>query len=93
MNSKKALVVIGIQNYFIDECTKPLLNKITKLIESSNFVLFSKFVNNSDSNFYKLLKWEECETSSGIDIHPAMAKFVKKDNIFDKSTFQYLSLK
>ena len=95
MNSKNALVVIDIQNYFIDECTRPLLNKITTLIESRNFdfVLFSKFVNNSDSNFYKLLKWKECETSPGINIHPAMSKFVNKNNVFDKSTFSIFKSK
>jgi nicotinamidase-related amidase len=90
MNSKKALVVIDIQNYFIDECTKPLLNKITKLIESSNFVLFSKFMNNSDSNFYKSLKWEKCETSSGIDIQLSLSK---KIIYLINQLFQYLSLK
>jgi nicotinamidase-related amidase len=43
--------------------------------------LLSKFVNNANSNFCRILKWEECEKSPGIDIHPAVNKFTNENNI------------
>ena len=74
---------------------KIIARKILELIENNDFdfILFSKFVNDANSNFYKILKWEECEESPDIDIHPAMAKFVNKNNVFEKLTFSIFKSK
>lgn len=44
---KKALVIIDLQNYYINETTKHLPSKIKDYIESNNFefVLFTKYIN------------------------------------------------
>lgn len=86
---KNALVVIDVQNYFVNKDTEVLLNKIGQLIESNKFdyVLFSKFVNNPNSNFHKILDWHDCEKSPDIDVHPAMMKYVTENNVFEKTAF------
>ena len=95
MNTKNALVVIDIQNFFVNEYTHSLPKKISELIENSDFdyILFSKFVNSPDSNFYKILKWHECEESPDIDIHPAMLKYTNESNVFEKTSFSVFKSK
>lgn len=56
---KSALVVVDVQNYFINEHTKGLPERIQKFIvknrDSFYYLIFTKFVNKSSSNFVKML--------------------------------------
>ena len=87
--TKNALIVIDVQNYFVNENTKILPQKITKFIKNNkfDFVLFTKFVNKEDSNFFKILDWKKCTDSPDVDIHSALVKFVDKNNVFEKSSY------
>lgn len=86
--SKIALIVIDVQNYFINKNTEHLPKKIAEFIEASQFdyVLFTRFVNHPKSNFAKMLGWDKCDSSPAIDIHIALKKFAKKGQIFTKDT-------
>lgn len=86
---KSALVVIDVQNYFVNEHTKDLPNKIRKYIKENDFdfLIFSKEVNNKDSNFIKLLNWQKMLSSPDTDIHPILSDLAKPNNTFVKSTF------
>lgn len=86
---KNALIVIDVQNYFVNKNTKILPQKIANFIENNkfDFVLFTKFVNKEDSNFFKIFDWKKCTDSPDIDIHSALVKFVDKNNAFEKSTY------
>jgi nicotinamidase-related amidase len=87
--TKNALIVIDIQNYFVNENTKFLPQKIAKFIENNkfDFVLFTKFVNKKDSNFFKKINWKKCMGPPDTDIHSALVKFVDKNNVFEKSSY------
>lgn len=86
---KSALVVIDVQNYFVNDKTKDLPSKIAAFIENNiyDYVLFSQFVNESGSNFFKLLNWQKNTSSPEIDIDPAFLRFAKPENTFKKSTY------
>lgn len=50
----KALIIIDIQNYFINKLTKSLPEKILMYINENdyNFIIFTKFINKENSNFF-----------------------------------------
>ncbi len=87
----KALLVIDMQNYFVNKHTKELPNKIRKFIltngEKFDYILFTQFVNTKDSNFVKLMKWRKCFRSPETDIHPRLKEFSNFRNVFTKHTF------
>jgi len=84
-----ALVVIDVQNYFVNNKTKSLPTRIASFIRTSRFdyVLFTQFVNNENSNFVKLLNWRKCFSSPDIDIHPTLVKFTTQENTFKKTSY------
>ena len=92
---KNALVVIDVQNYFVNEKTKDIPEKIASFIEKQNFdyVLFTQFVNNKKSNHVKLLKWKKCFSSPEIDIHSSLTKFINSENTFKKSAYSIFKAK
>ncbi len=86
---KSLLVVIDVQNYFVNEETKYLPAKITEHIRRNkyNFVVFTKFVNKKGSNWFKLLNWNKMTSPPETDIHLSLRNFVKDTNVFEKSTY------
>lgn len=86
---KTALVVIDVQNFFVNEKTKDLPQKIADFIKKNkfDFVLFTQFVNKEDSNFFKLLNFKKSTGSPDTDISTDLLEFVHKDNLFEKSTY------
>lgn len=86
---KTALVVIDVQNYFVNEKTKDLPQKIASFIQNSkfDFILFTRFVNKENSNYFKLLNWQKMLTSPDTDIHSSLLKFIKKNNAFEKTSY------
>lgn len=92
---KNALVVIDVQNYFVNEKTQNLPRRIRDYINKNNFdfIIFSKEVNNKDSNFVKLLNWRKMFSSPDTDIHPTLLKFANSANTFEKSTYSIFKAK
>jgi len=88
---KCALVVVDVQNYFINEHTSNIPQKISNFISEHgnefNFILFTKFVNRENSNFVKLMNWRECMSSPDIDISPELSRFIEKSNVFIKNSY------
>lgn len=93
--AKTSLIVIDVQNYFVNEYTKNIPEKIARFIDESkfDFVLFTKFVNREGSNYFKLLNWKKCLDSPDTDIHPALEKFVNDSNIFQKTSYSVFKSK
>ena len=87
----KALLVIDVQNYFINKHTKHLPKIISAFIKRNknnfDYILFTKFINNRKSNFVKILKWNKCFKSPEIDIHKDILEFTNKNNVFVKAMF------
>jgi len=66
----KLLLVIDVQNDFVNENTKEYVNKIQSLVNSNNYenVAFTKFINTEDSLWCKKLNYRGCMTKVGQDI-------------------------
>lgn len=92
--NRNALVVIDVQNYFVGK-GDDLPQRIAAFIENHtfDFVLFTKFVNHADSNFFKVLKWKKCFGSPDTDIHPLLSTYAKKYPVFEKSTYSIFKSK
>lgn len=79
----KLLLVIDLQNDFINENSKDVVEKIKELIESKKYenVVFTKFINSYDSKWYKELNYKGCLTKEGqsIPIEIFNHKVIKKE--------------
>jgi nicotinamidase-related amidase len=86
--AKKALLVVDIQNFFIDERTADLPRKIKQRIESEKYdeLIFTKFINTLDSNFF-LNGWKHCMEPPETDIHPELASYANDSAVFEKHGF------
>jgi len=85
---KNAPVVIGVQEKFISKNIKHLPEKISQFIEAHkfDFVLFTQFLNNKNSNWVKILKWNEMLTLREAKISSELQKFLTRKNVFVKET-------
>ena len=83
MNS--LLLVIDLQQYFINENTKEIPSKIEDIVNSGKYknIAFTRFVNFKNSIYTKKLNWKGCinknETQIVID--------TKNNKIFNKSIY------
>lgn len=86
---KQVLLIVDVQNYFINKFTQHVPGMIKKLIEANNFptIAFSQFINSPDSHFVKQLNFTGCMRSPFIDIVGDLQPWVKRDNVFSKNTF------
>lgn len=85
-SNKTCLVIIDMQNGFINEHTRHLISKIKEFIEKSNFdnVVATQYVNHPDTACYKFEGWKECmqgTTSTDIvkELKPLIQRTFKKD--------------
>lgn len=82
---KSLLLVIDLQNEFINKQTERLPDKIKELIDSNKYdsIAFTRFINFEDSIFVKKLKWRGCiqDNDKKIVIN------TKNNRIFDKSIY------
>ncbi len=85
---KKLLIVIDVQNDFINNNTEFLIKKISDMIEDNIFddTVFTRFINSYESVFFKKLKYKGCISDEGKKI--ALNTF---DNIvIDKTGYTVL---
>ncbi len=93
---KKAILVIDVQNYFINSQTKDLPKKICQYVEKNqkkfDLIIFTHFVNDDKSSVYRLLGWKECSTSPGVDIAQELQPVLKYGRVFPKSIYSVLKI-
>lgn len=58
----KAIVIIDVQNIFINNKTKDIPKKIADHLENNkyDYIIFTRFINDKNSQIYKKLKWNKC---------------------------------
>ena len=68
--NKELLLVIDLQESFINECTKSLPPKIEKLLICNKFdyIVCTKFINDEKSDFYRILNYKGCMTEKDRNI-------------------------
>ncbi len=83
------LLVVDVQNGFINGETERVLAPINELIEhwrkKSQPVVFSRFINPAGGMWEKLRQWKDCRDEPEISLHPDLDK---GDNlVIDKKTY------
>lgn len=85
----KLLLVIDVQNNFINENTSKVLDNIKNLVNSKMYdiVAFTRFINDEDSIWYKKLSYKGCMTKEQQEI----VIDTKNYKIFDKKIYTALN--
>ena len=90
---KTALLIVDVQNFFINKWTQHIPKNIVRLMEKENFplIVFSQFINTPTSQFIKQLNFTGCAKPPYSDIVQDLQPWVKKDNVFIKNTYSVFS--
>ncbi len=84
----KILLIVDLQKEFIGEENKGLPAKIAAFLEKrkSNFdqILFFKFLNDKQSNWYQELRWDGMLEKSEAELVEEIKPFVNENNCFIK---------
>lgn len=86
---KKALLIVDVQEFFMNTYTKHVWPKIAAHVKATPYdvILYSLFQNTPDSNFVKSLHRDKCMWGDDIRIHEALLQRVRDDNVFPANTY------
>jgi len=88
---QKALIIIDVQKGFINKITKKIPLKIRNFIlknkGSYRLIVFTRYINNKNSNFYKILNWKEWMNDEQTAIVDELQEFVNSENLYKKDTY------
>lgn len=86
---KRALLVVDVQNCFVNTYTEPIPGRIRTLIDDGGYdpILFTRFVNSDGSPYRTILGWHECATAPSTDIAPPLIACADPDAVFTKPGF------
>ena len=87
----KALLVIDMQGYFVNE--KEIPGKIVSHIKKTKYehIIFTRFVNNETTTFWQKRGWRGCSSGEDVKIVPLLRPYAKQ--VFTKHTFSILTNK
>jgi len=90
---KQALLIVDLQNEFINKYTQDVPEKIRALLEQSDYpiIAFSQFINHAQSPFVKLIDYTKCSKEPFTNIVDVLKPWTKKDNVFTKDTYSVFS--
>ncbi len=85
----RILLVVDVQNGFVNEFTDAIPGRIRTLIERGRFdsVLFTRFLNTPESPYRRLLDWHGCAEPPDTDIAPELADLVRPGCAYAKPGF------
>ncbi|MBD3887393.1 cysteine hydrolase [Phormidium tenue FACHB-886] len=80
------LLVVDVQTGFINNFTHHIPERIVRLIEQQihSPILFTRFINLSDSPYSRLLKWDGCNEEPETELAADLAPYVQPEFIFSK---------
>lgn len=86
---KSLLLVIDLQKSFINNKTIDIVERVEKLIERNNYdyIAFTKFINDKNSNWYKILDYKGCISKEDQEIVVS----TKNHDVFDKKIYSALT--
>ncbi len=81
------LLVVDVQNGFINAFTTHVPGRIRRLIQTGDFapVLFTRFVNSPDSPYRTLLRWDACSAPPDTELVSDLAGMASEDDVYTKS--------
>lgn len=92
---KTALIVIDVQNYFVNDFTRDVPSRISDYLRKANMqgVYFTKFINTEDSNWVKSLGWKKMFDSPDTDLAEPLSEFSTNENTFEKTSYSIFGAK
>lgn len=86
---KKALLIIDVQQFFLNQYTQHIWGKIGRYLDIHPYdaVFFSVFQNTTDSVFVKQLRREKCMSGEDLVLDKALSRWIGTDNVFFKRTY------
>ena len=92
---KTAILIIDVQNFFINRFTKDIPDKIRSFLDKNSFdlLIFTKFIYSRKSPFAKFIKNPRLIKSFDTDIVPELQNYASNNNVFVKTTFSSLKSK
>jgi len=90
---KTALLVVDVQNGFLNDFTSHIPARVATLIERGDYpeTLFTWFVNPEGSPFRRFLAWEHCATEPETLLSEEIAGFASPDRLFSKPGYAGIS--
>src|SRR5438477_620242 len=81
------LLVVDVQNGFINTFTAHVPARIQRLIETGDFapVLYTLFVNSPESPYRKLLRWDACAAAPDTELVPELVPLSADGDVYTKS--------
>ncbi len=85
----KALIVIDVQKYFLNEETQVVVKRIRDFLKDKSAeytaVYFTIFKNDSTSPLWQISEWQSCTDSPDIDVCDEIKEFTNDHNLFYKN--------
>ena len=80
------LLVVDVQNGFLNDFTKHVLGRIVRLIERGGWdrLIFTRFVNTADSPYQRFLDWHACAEPPETELAAELAPFAARGRVFTK---------
>lgn len=96
MDSKAALIVIDMQNGFLNAHTQHLVDVVSALIDQWSTaglpVVFTRYLNYPGSPFERLINWTRLQSSPETDIAPALVAHQQKATaVIDKPAYSWFT--
>ncbi|MDP9365314.1 MAG: cysteine hydrolase [Chloroflexota bacterium] len=81
-----ALLVVDVQNGFVNPFTAHVPGRIRRLVEGGGHdpVLFTRFVNAPGGPYRRFLDWHACAESPETDLAPELAPLAAPGRVFEK---------
>jgi nicotinamidase-related amidase len=80
------LLVVDVQNGFINEYTHHIPQRVVALLERGAYepVLFTRFVNCAGGPYHTILDWHACEREPETNLVPQLTPYAAPDRVFEK---------
>ncbi|HET7094141.1 MAG TPA: isochorismatase family cysteine hydrolase [Thermomicrobiales bacterium] len=85
----KAILVVDVQQGFINDFTKAIPGRIARLLarEAYETIAFTRFINVPNGPYPRFLDWHACAGPPETDLAPELAAWVAEGQVFDKRGF------
>ena len=81
-----ALIVVDVQNGFINDYTRHISERVVALIESGAYdpIFYTRFINMPEGPYPRFVGWDACMAPPETDLVDTVARHASPETTFDK---------